>query len=121
MLAQAVSWAKAEQTGYWQDGGGVVPGRSPRLDVNDIDRYVETINEHNLAWREWFDTNAIVPVVVSYEDLVADMASTVGYVMHFLGLELPAGHVTEPLTYRQADEVNRDWAERDRAHRSLEF
>lgn len=78
VLAQAVSWAKAEQTGYWQDGGGVVPGRSPRLDVNDIDRYVETINEHNLAWREWFDTNAIVPVVFSYEDLVADMASTVG-------------------------------------------
>jgi LPS sulfotransferase NodH len=121
VVAQAVSWAKAEQTGCWQDGDSVVPGRRPMIDIDDIDRYVGTIREHNLAWREWFDTTAVVPLVVSYEDLVADMAGTVGRITHFLGLELPAGHVAEPLTHRQADGANRYWAERYRAQRPLEF
>lgn len=121
VLAQAVSWAKAEKTGYWQEGDSVVPGRRPTLDINDIDRYVETIKEHNLAWREWFGTTAIVPLVVSYEDLVADMAGKIAGIIRFLGLELPAGHVAEPPTHRQADEINRDWAERYRAYRHFEL
>lgn len=121
VLAQAVSWAKAEQTGYWQDEDSVVPGRRPRFDFDGIDGYVRTINEHNMAWRRWFATSAISPLVVLYEDLVANLEPAVAEIMGFLGLELPEGHVVQPSTRKQADEVNEDWARRYRGHRPLEL
>ena len=43
VLAQAVSWAKAEQTGYWQDGDGRVPGQRPEFDFHDVDGYLKSI------------------------------------------------------------------------------
>ena len=55
VLAQAVSWAKAEQTGYWQDGDSSVPGQRPEFDFHDVDGYLKAINEHNAAWDEWFN------------------------------------------------------------------
>jgi trehalose 2-sulfotransferase len=119
VLAQAVSWAKAEQTGYWQDGDSLAPGRRPRFDFNDVDGYAKTINEHNAAWREWFDSSAIAPLVVFYEALVADMAAALGRVLQFLGLEVPVGHVVEAPTRQQADEANRDWTGRYRSRRRL--
>ena len=93
----------------------------PQFDVYGIDGYVRTIKEHNMAWREWFGTSAIAPLVVVYEDLVADMAGTVGVILRFLGLELPEGHVVQPSTRQQADEVNEDWARRYRDQRQLGF
>ena len=58
------------------------------------------------------NASANAPLVVSYEDLVTDMAGTVGLIVQFLGLELPAGHVVEAPTRRQADEVSQHWAQR---------
>ena len=119
VLAQAVSWAKAEQSGYWQDGDSVVRGGMPKFDFDGIG-YVKPVNEHNMAWREWFSASAIAPLVVVYEDLVADQAGTVGLLLGFLGLELPEGHVVQPSTRQQADEVNQDWARRYRGQRPLQ-
>lgn len=112
VLAQAVSWAKAEQTGYWQDDDSSVPGQRPEFDFHDVDGYLKAVNEHNAAWGEWFNASAIAPLVVSYEDLVTDMAGTVGLIVQFLGLELPADHVVEAPTRRQGDDLSRDWAQR---------
>lgn len=112
LVGQAASWAKAEQTGYWQDGDNLVPRRRPQFELHDIDGYLNTINQHNTAWREWFDASGIAPLVVFYEDLLRDMAGTVGTIAQFLGLELPAGHVVQAATRRQADEGSRDWARR---------
>ncbi|HTV12968.1 MAG TPA: Stf0 family sulfotransferase [Acidimicrobiales bacterium] len=67
------------------------------------------------AWREWFQTSAIAPLGVLYEDLVSDMTGTTAAVLGFLGMELPAEYVTTPAARRQADEVNQEWAERYRS------
>src|ERR1700733_3209765 len=53
-LAQAVSWARAEQTGYWQDGDSVGAGRAPRFDYAMVDGYLALIREHTSSWCEWF-------------------------------------------------------------------
>ncbi|MGD0810777.1 MAG: Stf0 family sulfotransferase [Acidimicrobiales bacterium] len=120
VLAQAVSWARAEQTGYWQCEDRTAPGRPPRFDLNEVDGCIRTINAHNAAWRDWFGSSAIAPLVVTYEDLVADMARTAAAVLGFVGLELPVDQVVAPRTRRQADELNQEWASRYRSLRPAE-
>jgi LPS sulfotransferase NodH len=66
VVVQAVSWARAEQTGYWQDGQN--SRVRPRFDFNAVDGSVTTVNEHNGAWLEWFDASGVVPVGVVYEE-----------------------------------------------------
>ena len=47
VVGQAVSWARAEQTGYWQDGDR--PTAEPRFDPGLIDDLARTSAEHNAA------------------------------------------------------------------------
>jgi LPS sulfotransferase NodH len=112
-VAQAVSWVRAEQTSYWQHGDTVV--REPHFDSDQIQGLVQTIDEHNAAWRDWFTVFDVRPHVVRYEELVADMAGVTRGVLDFLGLELPHGRTITPVHRRQADEVNDEWIARYRA------
>jgi LPS sulfotransferase NodH len=74
-VAQAVSWTRAEQTGYWQqDDERRAP---PRLDLDRIDATVRTIRAHDQAWSDWFDRQGAVPLRVAYEQLVRDPGATV--------------------------------------------
>jgi trehalose 2-sulfotransferase len=115
VVAQAVSWARAEQSGYWQGGDEISPGWRPSFDFDEVDAYVNEITVHNAAWHDWFEACGIVPFQASYEEMVADMAGTTSAILKFLGVELPAGHAANPGTRRQADGVNDDWARRYRS------
>lgn len=111
-LAQAVSWARAEQTNYWQAGDNV--SGEPHLDLGQIDDLKKTVEEHNDAWRDWFAAFGIKPHAVVYEDLTAEMLSVTRGVLDFLGLDLPAGRAITSDHRRQADEVNAEWIARYR-------
>jgi LPS sulfotransferase NodH len=112
-VAQAVSWARAEQTRYWHAGDEVV--REPTFDFDQVDGLVRTIGEHNAAWRTWFSASGIWPYEVTYEQLVADPPGVVGGVLAFLGLAHSGTPAIEPDHRRQADDLNADWIERYRA------
>jgi LPS sulfotransferase NodH len=114
-VAQAVSWARAEQTGFWQHDDPRLPGHEPRFDYAQIHDLVQTINEHNDSWRRWFATFDVRPHTVRYEDLTTDIAGVTSGIVRFLGLELPAGHAFVPRHRRQADQLNHDWIRRYRA------
>ena len=115
-MAQAVSWALAEQTGYWHDYGSAMrPGGQPDFDFGKLDAYVRRVKEHNRGWSEWFESHAIAPLIVMYEECVADMAGATSLILRFLGLELPFGYMTSPVTRPLADDVNLQWASRYRA------
>ncbi|MER7334163.1 MULTISPECIES: Stf0 family sulfotransferase [unclassified Micromonospora] len=122
VLAQAVSWLRAEQTGTWFVGGnGEISGaagngRPPRFDADGIRHFLATIREHNAAWEAWFGRWGIRPHPVRYEDLVGDMAATTNGILHFLGLDVPkGGRPVVARHQRQADELNRQWIWRYRA------
>jgi trehalose 2-sulfotransferase len=108
-IAQAVSWARAEQTRFWQDGDTALAGHEPRYDFEQIDLLVRTIEEHNAAWQEWFAAAGVEPYVVRYEDLTADPAGVTRGILDFLDLQLPAGRELVPGHRRQADQLNDDW------------
>lgn len=120
VLAQAVSWLRAEQTNAWYIGGnGEIgdtggKGRPPSFDSNRIGQLIRLIDEHNTAWEEWFTSFGIQQHVVRYEELDADMIGVTQGILDFLGLDLPDGHVIVPRHKRQADELNGQWIDRYR-------
>lgn len=113
-VAQGVSWWKARTSGAWIGGRGAP--REPVFDFDGIDERVQRVQEHDLEWSRWFDTNGIDALELTYERLVADPAAVVGRTFEHLGVDAPVGLVVEPRTARQADEVNEDWIRRYREH-----
>ena len=118
VLAQAVSWHRAEQTNVWHQTDqeeSKRPEQEPRFDFDQICKFVQTIEEHNLAWRAWFASVGIQPYMVRYEDLDADPVGVACEILDFLGLKLPPGRLIETRHRRLADEVNAQWIDRYRA------
>ncbi|MEU6783175.1 Stf0 family sulfotransferase [Nonomuraea angiospora] len=120
VLAQAVSWLRAEQTGTWyvdvsgESGGAEPTGQEPGYDAAGIGALVEQIGEHNAAWERWFASWGVRPHRVRYEDLDADPAGVTREILGFLGLDLPQGRAIVAGHRRQADELNAAWIERYR-------
>jgi trehalose 2-sulfotransferase len=83
VVGQAVSWARAEQTAYWQHGD--VVRAEPRLDLDQVDELVATIQTHHAAWRSWFADQAVEPLDVDYESLVAQPGQTVAEILRWIG------------------------------------
>jgi LPS sulfotransferase NodH len=109
VVGQAVSWARAEQTGYWQEGDRT--SAHPRIDADHADRLVRTITEHNAAWSRWFQRQGVEPYVVMYEDVVADPGHAVQGLLDSLGVELPSTWRPRSAHRRQADELNAEWVD----------
>lgn len=110
VVGQAVSWARAEQTAYWQEGD--TEQVDPRFDFDEVDGFVRTIRAHNAGWDAWFAQQRVRPQVVTYEELVDDPGGAVMRILRALQVEVPPGWRPRSAHVRQADEVNRDWVRR---------
>jgi trehalose 2-sulfotransferase len=108
VVAQAVSWCRAEQTGFWQDGDVAV--RPPEEDLERMVALVGTIRDHDSAWQAWFDRHAVRPYAVTYEGLVRDLRGTVLGIARHLGVELPRQWRPVSPHRQQADATNDRWA-----------
>lgn len=108
IVGQAVSWHRAEQTGYWQHGD--TTHAEPRQDLGQCVQLVHTIHEHEAAWRDWFHRNDVQPLELTYEALVDDMAEAVSKVASHLGIAIPGIWRPQPQETRQADDINNRWA-----------
>ena len=118
VLAQAVSWHRAEQTDVWHLADreeSKQPEQEPRFDFDEIHKLVQTIEAHNSAWRAWFASVGIQPHTVRYEDLDADPVGLAREILDPLGLELPPGRLIESRHRRLADELNAQWIDHYRA------
>lgn len=111
-VAQAVSWARAEQTGYWHHGDTVAS--EPRFDFDRIHGLVRTIDEHNAAWRDWFTFSGVRPHVVRYEELAADAVGVTRGVLDFLGQQPSGTRNITAADHRQADDLSSAWIARYR-------
>ena len=84
LLGQAISWARALQTGQWQS---IVPGREPAVyDADQIYQCLRAAASDNARWNIFFARNGIEPAAIMYEDLVADPQEAVDRVASLLGL-----------------------------------
>ena len=109
VASQAVSWYRAEQTGYWQQGDVIT--QEPRQDIAQTRLLMETIRNHNAAWQAWFDAQGIQPHTVTYEQLIGNRRRVIQGIAARLAVELPSGWRPQWPHRKQADELNRAWAD----------
>jgi LPS sulfotransferase NodH len=114
IAAQAVSWAKAIQTGRWHHWDSPSPQAAPTFDRRRIETLAAEVAEGNEGWRAWFATNEIDPLAVRFEDLISDPVGVTRTVLGFLGIAAHDAPVTE-LTVRTSDRLNEEWLQRFRA------
>lgn len=113
-LAQAVSWARALQTGRWASHQrGVLPAIYPPTRIR---QRVAEIQRQESGWDDFFAARGVEPLEISYEELVADREGTVRRVLAYF--DVPgADHreIPPPDIERQADDVSERWIARYRA------
>ena len=117
-LRQALSTARALQTGLWkvQEGKSIL--REPEFDPDLIEQSLHEAERQDKLWDDFFRRIGIKPFEVEYETLYQDYERTIRDVLNFLKIKLPAGaRVGPPATTRQSDEISRMWEERFIAER----
>jgi LPS sulfotransferase NodH len=117
-LRQALSTARALQTGLWkvQEGKNIL--REPEFDPNLIEQSLHEAERQEKIWDDFFRRIGIKPFNVEYEKLCQDYETTIHAVLNFLRIKLPSGaRVGPPVTTRQADEISRIWEQRFIAER----
>jgi len=117
-LRQALSTARALQTGLWKVQKGKSIMREPEFDPDLIEQSLHEAERQDRLWDGFFRRIGIHPFKVEYEKLCHDYERTIREVLNFLGIKLPAGaRVGPPATTRQADDISRMWEERFIAER----
>ena len=117
-LRQALSTARALQTGLWKVQKGKTTLREPEFDPDLIEQSLHEAEHQEKIWDDFFRRIGIKPFKVEYEKLCQDYEKTICAVLNFLRIKLPAGaRVGPPATTRQADEISRMWEERFLAER----
>ena len=112
-LAQAVSFAKAVQTGHWHHWDPE-PREVPSYRFDVVDTLLREVEELDRQWEGWFEREGLEPLELGYEQLVGDPVAATLRVLGFLSLELPPGVSIRPLTLGQSGGASEDWAARYR-------
>jgi trehalose 2-sulfotransferase len=117
-LRQALSTARALQTGVWKVQNGTAPIREPQFDAALIEQSLREAERQEKIWDDFFHRIAVRPLKIEYEKLCQDYEGTIRKVLDFLKISLPrAARIGPPVTIRQADETSRMWEERFLAER----
>jgi LPS sulfotransferase NodH len=117
-LRQALSTARALQTGLWKVQKGKSILREPEFDPDLIEQSLHEAERQEKIWDDFFQRIGVEPFEVEYENLCQDYEATIRAVLDFLRIRLPTNaRVGPPVTTRQADEISRMWEERFIAER----
>ena len=112
-LQQAISKARAMQTGLWKIQEGNEARRDPEFDASLIARCLDDVVKDEAIWSEFFTTQKVSPFPVWYEDLCASYEIVIRSVLDFLKIKLSRGaEINPPRTIRQSDGVSLEWERR---------
>lgn len=110
-LGQALSWARALQTGRW--AAHQRAWRPPSYDRSAIARCLDRIEADEAAWSAWFAARRIEPLRLTFEDVASDLAGAARRVLTTLGVPgAAAAQVPAPDLERQADTTSIRWRAR---------
>jgi LPS sulfotransferase NodH len=115
-VAQAVSWARALQTGKWASWqSDQLP---PIYDPRSIAARMDDIEAGERGWDAWFKAREIEPLRLTFEQVVTDKEAAVRAALTWL--EVPDAEtvpIPPPPLRRQADGISAAWAARFKASR----
>jgi len=115
-LRQAISKARAVQTGLWKVQEGKTEIAEPRFDRPLIARCLSEAEVQENTWNAFFARVGLQPFHVEYERLCQDYEATIQAVLDFLEIVLPRRiKINRPVTIRQSDALSAQWEQRYRA------
>jgi LPS sulfotransferase NodH len=118
-LRQAISKARAVQTGLWKIQKGKTSIREPQFDAELIEQCIKESEQQEKIWESFFQRSRIAPFQVEYEKLCENYEETIRGILDFLKISLARGaRVGTPVTIKQSDEISRAWEERFLKERS---
>ncbi len=119
-LRQTVSWAKAIQTNAWDSQQQLKYTGSCRFNFYQIRNLLYMIKERNRQWALFFEHNHIHPLVITYEEFIADLSGTVRLILDYLDADYsPQIQVQNNYFFRQSDRVNEWWVMKFRWHQRM--
>lgn len=111
ILGQAISYARAKQTGAWISGATEMRKAVYKRDL--ILRCIKSIRRQNRLWRSYLTRHVEIPVMsVAYEKLVADAEGELSKIGHFIDPSYDAMLRAAERTKRQSDTLSNEWRER---------
>jgi LPS sulfotransferase NodH len=112
-LRQAISKARALQTGLWKVQDGKEPRAEAHFDPQLIARCLHDVHREEKIWTDFFERTEVTPFRVEYEQLCRDYEATIRGVLDFLNIRLPRRiKISAPVTISQTDATSREWEER---------
>jgi len=120
-LRQAISKARAAQTGLWKVQEGKMAAAGPQFDRLLISQCLKEAAEEESIWSAFFARIGVEPFGVEYEELCRDYETTIHAVLDFLEISLPRRiKIGQPATIRQSDGLSDEWEHRCRAIGALD-
>jgi LPS sulfotransferase NodH len=114
-LRQAISKARAVQTGLWKVKEGKSEKADPVYDRRLIARSLAEAEAEEETWSAFFTRIDQRPFEVEYEQLCRDFEGTLRGVLDFLEIRLRwRTRIRPPATIRQSDALSDDWERRYR-------
>jgi LPS sulfotransferase NodH len=109
-LRQAISKARAMQTGVWKIAGEKPAVGEAHFDAKLITRCLRSGEHQEAIWSRFFTAAGVSPLPVEYETLCRAYSDTLRRVLDFLGVRsVPKELIAAPRTIRQGDEISDDW------------
>jgi LPS sulfotransferase NodH len=111
--AHAISYARATLSGVWRKEQEAAGRGEPDYSAQAIANAEQAIAQQEERWQAMYRDLGVEPLVVWYEDVVADPDGVVATVAEYLVVELdPAATVDVPQIERQEQAGAREWGER---------
>jgi LPS sulfotransferase NodH len=118
-VRQAVSWARAIQTGQWASDHPVRHAE-PSFDGAEIARLMAQIEREEQHWERFFAARGEQPLRIDYEEMVQALAPAVREVLGLIGVAVPHDFEPPPPSIaKQADELSEEWVRRFRERLAL--
>ncbi len=112
-LRQAISKARATQTGLWKVVDGGTAASTPQFDAELIRQCIRDGKRDEAIWARFFETIGVSPFIVEYESLCHAYEETLAGVLEFLGIRWPRNaSIQKPITMRQSDPISDEWERR---------
>ena len=111
---QAVSWAKAAQTGKFslREGDETAPKIDPKFNFQFTSNLCRFIEEGENGWASYFQAIKADVVKVYYEDLVNNVDQELTCIMDHCQLNKNVSITTSDIIFlRQSDNINEEWEE----------
>jgi trehalose 2-sulfotransferase len=117
LLGQAISWARALQTGQYRSSQPMA--QKPVFDAGLIQSQLDALVRERARWEMFFARTGIEPLRLEYETIIEDPCHAVRQVAELMGVDaLPNLGPGKVLTVElQRDALNLEWADRFRAER----